>query len=336
MRTFLRNLLIATGTWKIASYIRRSGFISVFRSAVRKRSIFVNTDGKIVIPYIDIFITKSCNLKCEHCASYNPFRQGIISKDDIIESIKRWSKRLSPKTIALVGGEPLLHPDYQELALTVRKAWKQSAIFIITNGLLLSKVQDEFLKQMSENDIEFQISRHTNTSNYNHNLNEVIKRFKKFNVKYEIIEAHKSWVTCHSLDTNGVPRSFNSNPTKAWTHCLSKKCTTISGNKLCYCSIIINILQAVSDGSLSLAEFNDITKHKLATIDDSNESIVGYLSSGPIKECCFCPENVENIEAKQISTEKLKSIKQIIANENIQYLSLSQNSELMSEKSQEL
>jgi hypothetical protein len=320
----------------LASYIRRSGAINTIRSTIHKRSVFINTERKIVIPHIDIYITKSCNLKCEHCASYNPFRYGIISKDNIIESIKQWSKRIAPKEVALLGGEPLLHPDYQELALIVRKTWKQSAVTIITNGLLLSKVQDEFLREMADNKIEFVISRHINTTNYNHHLNEAIDRFKKFNVQYEIIESHKSWVTCHSLDTDGVPRSPNSNPVKAWTHCLAKKCTTISENKLCYCSIIINILQAISEGSLPITEFNEITKHKLVTLDDSNETILRYLHSGPIKECRFCPEHFENIEAKQITTEKLKSIKQIIAEENRQYFSSSQNSNLTSENVKEL
>jgi hypothetical protein len=316
--------------WKLASTIRRSGIANIIRHTIHKRNVFINIEGKVVLPHIDIYITKSCNLKCEHCASYNPFRHGIIPKEDVIKTIAQWSERISPQTVALLGGEPLLHPDYQEITIAARNAWKQSDLTIITNGLLLPKVQDDFLMQMADNNIGFVISRHINTENYNRNLNEVINRFQKFNVKYEIIESHKSWVTCHSLDTEGIPRSPNSNPQKAWTHCLAKRCTTISGNQICYCSIIINILQAVSEGSLPLAEFSDIVKHKLITLDNSNETILKYLHSGVLKECRFCPENFESIEARQIPIDKLKNIQQIITEENKKFNEVRKSKSIMS------
>jgi organic radical activating enzyme len=319
IRTFCRKFFTVTGTWKLASAIRRSGIANAVRNVFHKRNIFINSEGKIVFPHLDIYITKSCNLKCEHCASYNPFRSGIIPKNEAIKTIKQWSERIAPKTISLLGGEPLLHPDYQEITIAARNAWKQSALTIITNGLLLPKVPENFLKQMANEDIGFVISRHINTENYNRHLNEDILRLEKLGVKYEIIESHKSWVTCHSLDSDGVPISPNSNPLKSWTHCLAKRCTTISGNQLCYCSIIINILQAVTEGSLPLAEFNDITKHKLVTLDDSNETILRYLNSRVLKECRFCPENFENIEARQIPTEKLIHIKKIITKMNSEF-----------------
>jgi hypothetical protein len=57
IRTFCRNLFTLTGTWKLASSIRRSGIVNVVRHSIHKRNIFVNSEGKIVLPHIDIYVT---------------------------------------------------------------------------------------------------------------------------------------------------------------------------------------------------------------------------------------------------------------------------------------
>jgi organic radical activating enzyme len=316
IRTICRNILTITGTWKLASYFRRSKVVDSIRHAIHRNSIFINNNGKIILPSVEIALTKSCNLKCEHCSLFNPLRNGIFSKEFILNFINQWSKKIDPKKIFLLGGEPLLHPNYEEIVFATRNAWIQSSVIIITNGILLPKVRNEFLKLMSENKIEFRISRHINTNNYNNKLKETITRFRQFDVKYEIIESHKSWTSCHSLDTDGVPFSPNSIPQKSWAHCLSKYCIAINGDQLCRCSVVLNMILAVSEGSLPLTEFHDITKHKLVTLDDSNETILRYLHGGAMKECRFCHENFENIEAKQIPTDKLKHIQQIISEKN--------------------
>jgi organic radical activating enzyme len=311
--------LTVTGTWKLASNIRRSNAAHIVRNIIHRQHIFINKEGKIVFPHVDIYITKSCNLKCEHCNLFNPLRNGINSKEDVLCTINRWSKRIAPNIIFLLGGEPLLHPDYEEIALAARNAWQQSSIAIITNGLLLPKVRDEFLKTMAANSIEFRISRHISTENFNRNLNESIARFKRYGVKFEMIESNQSWVTCHSLDTNGVPHSPNSNAWKSWISCLCKYCVAVSGNQLCRCNVILNMQQAVAEGVLPISEFGEICNHKLVSIEDSNETILRYLRGGVMKECRFCPENFVNIEAKQIPIEKLKQIQQMIAEMNREY-----------------
>jgi organic radical activating enzyme len=319
IRTFFRNLFTITGTWELASSLRRSKFADKIRYKIHRQHIFINKNSKIVFPHVDIYLTKSCNLKCEHCSSFNPLRSGIYSKEFILNSINQWSARICPQTILLLGGEPLLHPEYEEIVLTARNAWKQSSVIIITNGLLLPKVRDEFLKLMSENTIEFRISKHIDTENYNKHLKEAINRLKQLGVKYEIVESHKSWISCHSLNADGVPLSPNSIPQKSWTGCLSKYCIAISGNQLCRCSIILNMIQAVTEKILPIAEFKEVCNHKLVSIEDSNEKILRYLHEGVLKECRFCPENFINIEAKQIPSEKLQYIQNIITEMNCKY-----------------
>jgi organic radical activating enzyme len=327
IRTLCRNLLTLTGTWRLAHFVRHTMVADMVRNTIRRRRMYINKDNKIILPQVEIYITKSCNLKCEHCASFNPFRKGIVPTDDVVKTIKQWSNRILPQRIYLLGGEPLLHHDYEEIALQTHNAWKKSTVVLITNGILLPKVRDEFLKLIATNNIEFRISRHINTDNYNANLKEVIQRLIKYNVKYEVIESHKSWLSCHSLDDSGMPCSPQSDPQKSWTHCLSKSCTTIHDNQLCRCSVLLNMMQAVDEGVLPLREFGDICNHKLVSIDRSNDEILRYLHGDAMKECRFCPENFVNIEARQIPAEKLRHIQQIISEKNQEFSNSSKQSQ---------
>ena len=322
LRKTCRNLLTVTGTWGIASRIRRSRFANIVRSAIYRDGIHENNEGKIVFPHVDIYLTESCNLKCEHCSLFNPLRSGIVPKEELLASMEGWSKRINPKTVLLLGGEPLLHPDYEEITLAARNAWRDSEVFLITNGLLLPKVGNEFLERMAANRIGFHISRHLNTDNFNNQLDAAVVRFKRFGVKYEIIEAHKSWVTCQTFDENGIPCSANSDPRKAWTACLSKYCHAIHRDSMCRCSVILNMVMALEKGELPKSEFGDVGKHRLVSYNDSTEDILKYLRGGVMSECRFCPEEFTSIEARQIPADRVRAIREIIAQKNGEFLKI--------------
>jgi organic radical activating enzyme len=311
-------MLSKFGLWKIGNIIRRSTFVDFFRHTWRNQQICVNRKGKIVFPHCDINITLNCNLKCEYCSNFIPFQGGDIAKEDIANWIEIWSKRIEPKIIYILGGEPLLHPNYEEIVLAAQQAWKNSKICIITNGILLPKVHDEFLKIMADYSMEFRISHHINSKGMNHIINEQLKRLQQFGIRHDVSHAYNSWVTTHTLDKDGVPRSFNGNATKAWNNCLTKHCITIMGNKLFRCSRTSSIYQAVLDKKLP-PEFNKILIHKPATVNDTTQEIERYLRDGVMDECSLCPERFISIESRQIPAKQLTTIKQIITEENRNY-----------------
>ena len=94
----------------------------------------------------------NCNLRCKYCSAHSQFR----NKDDCykIEDIKRdilFLMSLEDSKIeefVIIGGEPLLYPNFEELVEFLNQFNKR--ITIMTNGVLL-KHQDFLLKYFNKN-----------------------------------------------------------------------------------------------------------------------------------------------------------------------------------------
>ena len=81
-----------------------------------------------------LYVTDRCNLDCAYCTEYDNSRPHP-SLDDLKEWIRK-IRQLGTMRIALVGGEPLVHPDIVELVRYCRELG--FATSLTTNGFLLT------------------------------------------------------------------------------------------------------------------------------------------------------------------------------------------------------
>lgn len=82
-----------------------------------------------------LYVTDRCNLDCGYCTEYDNSAPHPATQD-----LKRWLtqiRSLGTARIALVGGEPLLHPDIVELVRFARGLGMATSL--TTNGFLLSE-----------------------------------------------------------------------------------------------------------------------------------------------------------------------------------------------------
>lgn len=97
----------------------------------------------------DVHVTEHCNLKCKTCNHCSP-----VAEEEYLDlaEYKRDCARLSElfaseiKFANLIGGEPLLHPKLTEIMRITREAFQVGKVRIITNGLLLPSMGDDFWK----------------------------------------------------------------------------------------------------------------------------------------------------------------------------------------------
>ena len=103
------------------------------------------------IPYlIAVNLTERCNLNCEHC--YMDAVQKATARDDELSAGELAALladigREAPGTIVvLTGGEPLMHPDVEEIV----RAGKASGLRMVigTNGVLLSEARIRRLRDL--------------------------------------------------------------------------------------------------------------------------------------------------------------------------------------------
>src|SRR5215467_1334041 len=90
-----------------------------------------------------LYVTDRCNLDCAYCTEYDNSRP-----HPSIEDLKKWVRKireLGTMRIALVGGEPLMHPNIVELVRYCRELG--FATSLTTNGFLLTR---ELVQQLED------------------------------------------------------------------------------------------------------------------------------------------------------------------------------------------
>src|SRR5205823_4164936 len=90
-----------------------------------------------------LYLTDKCNLDCSYCTEYDNSKP-----HPKLEDLRLWIKKirdLGTMRIALVGGEPLMHPDVVEIVRYCRQLG--FATSLTTNGFLLTRQK---LKELEE------------------------------------------------------------------------------------------------------------------------------------------------------------------------------------------
>lgn len=94
-----------------------------------------------MIQYIETHITESCNLKCIGCSHFSGFAKPQ-HKDigDFRKEFGRLAEIEDIRTIRLMGGEPLLNPDFMEYLRIARNHFPNSDVVLVTNGILSDRL----------------------------------------------------------------------------------------------------------------------------------------------------------------------------------------------------
>lgn len=109
-----------------------------------------------VLKRIGIPIVEHCNLKCKGCLHFCNSNQEEFYYD--CEEFERDVMRLSElfdniEVLILYGGEALLHPKIIRLLEIVRVYLKKTKIEILTNGLLLPTLDENFYQSIKKYDV---------------------------------------------------------------------------------------------------------------------------------------------------------------------------------------
>ncbi|GMO23151.1 MAG: radical SAM protein [Termitinemataceae bacterium] len=143
--------------WRIWFVLRK-----MYRALLKiKLRFYKKNKNRKSLDYFEIHITDHCNLNCVCCCHFSPLAEKYFMD---IGRFKNDFERLSKlscgkiRRIRLLGGEPLLHPDMPLFIEIARKNFPKSEIAVCTNGILLTKMPEEFWKTCFDNNIEIDIT----------------------------------------------------------------------------------------------------------------------------------------------------------------------------------
>jgi len=91
---------------------------------------FVSTDHPLLAHIIPI---RRCNLACEYCNEYDDFSKPVLT-ETMFQRVEKLAE-LGTSVITISGGEPLLHPELDDIIRRIRKRGMIAGL--ITNGYLL-------------------------------------------------------------------------------------------------------------------------------------------------------------------------------------------------------
>jgi ABC-2 type transport system ATP-binding protein len=82
------------------------------------------------------------------------------------------------KNIYLLGGEPLLHPQVNELMIIAHKYFPNKDIVLLSNGILLPKMNEDFYNNLIKNRIFLSVTQYPINFDYS-----ILKELKKKGVE---------------------------------------------------------------------------------------------------------------------------------------------------------
>lgn len=246
---------------------------------------------KILVPEnlkFEINITKSCNLNCKSCCHFAP----LANKDDFmdIHIFKKDINRMSEifdgqaKRILLLGGEPLLHQNIIDFMEYTRKAFLSAKIEIVTNGLLVKNMQENFFDACKYYDIKISPTQYPIRLDY-HDLGEFVK---SYGVEYSLLN-EEAYSSIEDREKNFIRYPFDfdkkQDPKNSYIHCSMSDCITLEKGRLYTCSLIPNVYlfnnYFKKNLSVSVNDYVDIYK------DIDRYEIMKRLSV-PVDFCGYC------------------------------------------------
>ena len=122
-----------------------------------KEGIIRTTPRKTIKICFDVI--EQCNLNCAGCLVYSPCVKNngyVMDVRQFEDDICRLSELFSEDEITVIslsGGEPLLHHDIQLFPAIIRKYFQNVNIRIVSNGLLLEKMSNDFYRCLRDNKV---------------------------------------------------------------------------------------------------------------------------------------------------------------------------------------
>ncbi len=251
--------------------VKKQGFRTVVTILGLKIKLQLNVRQ---LNYVEVDIVDHCNLNCRACSHFCPltpehFMDVEEFKKDLEALVEKFPKI---KQFRLLGGEPLLHPDLIKFMKYTRALLPFSDIRIVSNGILVSKMSDEFFESVKKYGIIIDLSKYPVAGE---KFSKALDKIGEKDAGLGFIHlAGKFWL---SLVSDG-----SSDMRQVFTECTHKNCTSLRNGKLYVCPTGEFIGRYNKYFNVNIPEESGISVY-----GNSTEEIEKYLNT-PFETCKYC------------------------------------------------
>ena len=103
----------------------------------------------ITVESLEIHVSNHCNLSCRGCSNISPLeKKEFLNEENMYLVLKKLSSVLHCKVIRLLGGEPTLNSNLENIVSKIKEIGISDEISIPTNGILISKLSENILNNI--------------------------------------------------------------------------------------------------------------------------------------------------------------------------------------------
>lgn len=232
--------------------------------------------------FFDVEITEHCNLNCKSCASMSPLAtEEFLDIEEYRRDICKLAEIADGEMhhINILGGEPLLHPDICEFLNSTRELFPVGKIYLVTNGILLDKMDCIFWNNCRKNNITIAPTKYPIALDYGKLEDKAHRMGVEFRYFGEI-KKYGGWIH-PTLDLKGFR-----NENHSFLHCWqANNCSVLEHGKLYPCPVIPNIkhFNKRFGKNLPISKRDYLDIYKVQSLD---EIMNFYCHSVPF--CRFC------------------------------------------------
>ena len=123
--------------------------------------------GKLMVRQLEAGIVRHCINRCVGCNHFSPVCDPwFMEPEDLRRDLRLLTRFVVPRKMALLGGEPLLHPRIDDI-LEMMGEFHFHELSVVTNGQLIRRMSERFWRltpklevdiypgKMTESDIQF-------------------------------------------------------------------------------------------------------------------------------------------------------------------------------------
>lgn len=262
---------------------------------LKLEEVIIRVDtNKPRMKYFEYHVVDHCNLNCKGCGHFcnlvtEPAFGDLVQFERDLNRLKELVWGI--ERIRLMGGEPLLNPQLSQFAIKSREVFPDASIHIVTNGLLINRMEDELFCAMRNYNIVFDISRYEPTEKKLDRIKELCEREGvTYNIANESIHEFTK-----SLDLSG-----ENNVIESHEACMSKHCAFLRDGKISVCGMPMLIDKFIKryEVDMAIADEDLIDIYEVA----DGWKLVDSLAN-PISMCKYCSPTPQLFEWKKAGYE---------------------------------
>lgn len=221
-----------------------------------------------IMPHCDVNCVSHCPMHCVSCSHFSPFvKPWFMPLESMIRDLNAVKPFLHFGFVAILGGEPLVHPQLLDFMREARNADVSDDVMVITNGRLLPRMSEAFWETL----MALRISIYPGLDPDITKMAE--ERSRQHGFRLELMEFNEFFIQLKSAPDDGI---------KSFSECFWKsQCFTVHEGKAYLCPQSAFMHRVVPDlvpgaDGLPLA---DLTEEKLTAFLDRTE---------PLTSCAHC------------------------------------------------